>query len=110
MADFAFRLAKRDAGSLGKWKHTNYDIKQGETAVGSMSVGHHEDRPERLHVWQVEVKGGRNSVGPSDVRRMSKQLREDHPKARTVEGVRVSGARGGAMDNDEPPAYAFSRL
>jgi len=103
MPDFAFRLSRRTQNSVGNHDVHYYDIHKGEDKVGNVDISVHKKNPSRLNIENIEVNDGPNSIGPSAVRGITKQLKEHYPEAKYVTGKRVSGAREDASGGDIAP-------
>ena len=56
-----------------------------------------------LHVDMVDAwaAGGANSIGPTEVRSLLRQIKKEYPDAERLYGYRVSGARGAAGTRDD---------
>jgi hypothetical protein len=62
--------------------------------VGRAAV-HFNDQSGALRVDNIEHKNGTGSLGPGEVKSLLRQLKEQFPGMKTIEGLRVSGARWG---------------
>lgn len=104
MADFAFNPKYTitrtkhtvDGNPIHKEMHnSNYDIHKDGTKIGEMNTRWYSTSPRTVNVSNIKVEGGPNSIGPSAVRQVSSQLKQEYPKATRVKGERISGARTG---------------
>lgn len=105
MAKFAFdppRLEptlpseSSDTGRHGAFK--SFNIKQGDKHIGKL---HTESYGKRIEINSVEGLGP-NTIGPSHLRSLAKQLKEHHPGAEEASGMRISGAKYKNVDPSDP--------
>jgi hypothetical protein len=53
---------------------------------------------DRASIENIDTEGGPNAIGPSGMRDLLRQFREENPNVKSLEGRRVSGARFGGED------------
>lgn len=77
------------------------------TQVGGLHVELQGERAVVQGIWSVDEAGqtvptaaARNSLGPSAVRVLLRQFREEHPEVKTLVANRVSGARFGGEEDE----------
>lgn len=63
--------------------------------VGQIAASLRKENPTDIKVHNINIEGGPNTLGPSHIRSLAKQLKGFYPKTETVSGERVSGARKG---------------
>lgn len=87
-----------------RFRHTNMD---GEAVTGSYHVN-----PETGNIdgFSIGMDGKPNRIGPSEVKKIARAIRQEHPDAVEIEGFRVSGGRKASGKGQENVVANLNRF
>lgn len=98
MADFAFRpklILGYGHSFPEEGRHVQlFGIEHEGARVGHVHTELSKEDPSNIHIENIEVDKGPNSLGPSHIKSLTKQLKEYYPAIKSASGIRITGARG----------------